>query len=248
MRLARPALALLLLLGAPLAARPALKDQTTPAAKPVAMPKPAVDIGKLLMDVARAKIDPTNGLTSVAFWLSPSVMEAVLHATVQAKDPSADGKIAEVMKALRPYQIFMVQREYQNGLGETKAATAEELRATAVLEGDRGQRVAAVDSLPEAARGFVTAFRTGMESRGQGQHFELLIFPAQDAKGSPVEREGQPGRVRLSLGKVQTLDAMDMTWHYPLDALNPPMECAKCHETLSASWLYCAYCGAPVPH
>lgn len=241
MRRASIALAFLALLGAPLAARPALKDQAA-----AAQPKAPVDIGKLLMDVARAKIDPKTGLTAVGFWLPPSVMEAILHAGVQAKDPSADGKVADVMKSLRPYQIFMVQREYENALGERKAATAEELRATAVLEGDRGQRVTAVDSLPEAARGFIMAFRNGMEARSQGQHFELLIFPAQDAKGNPVEREGHPGRVRLSLGKVQTLDAMDMTWHYPLDALNPPLECAKCHESLSASWSYCAYCGAPV--
>ena len=242
MRLARPVLALFLL-ATPLAARPALKGQ----APATAQPKGPVDIGKLLMDVARAKIEPKTGLTTVGFWLSPSVMEAVLRAGVQAKDPSAEGKVAEVMKALRPYQIFMVQREYENGLGERKALTADELRASSALEGDRGQRLTAVDSLPEEARGFIMAFRNGMEARSQNQHFELLIFPAQDAKGSLVERQGQPGRVRLVLGKAQTLDAMDMTWHYPLDALNPPLECAKCHESVSASWTYCAYCGAPIP-
>ena len=232
----RAALALLL--------APALMAQA-PASPHAAQAQP-VDVGKLLMDVARVKMDIKTGKSAVAFWLSPSVLEAILHAADPGRSAGGeDEKAVAVMKSLRDYQIFMVEREYMNGLGEQKNLTAEELRASSWLESEDGIRVKPVDSLPPTARDFVGAFKRGMESRSKGQHFELLVFPQADDKGHPMEKAGKPGKVNLLMGKVQGLEPLEMTWHYPLDAIVAPKECPKCHEVISASWLYCAYCGTP---
>lgn len=218
--------------------------QNPPAkASPVVAAAPKVDLGKLLIDVARMKMDTKTALTEGAFWLSPSVLEAILRSFAQEGDAA---QTEALIKSIRGYQVFMVQREYLDGLGDQKTLTADELRGSSYLENDQGVRFTALDSLPTDARDFIGNFKRGMESRSKGQHFELLIFPQQDAKGHLAEQVGKPGRIKLALGKVRTLEATEVTWHYPLDALSVSRECGKCHEALSASWSYCAYCGTAV--
>lgn len=230
------ALALLLCLG------PALLAQA-PASSAPAAAAPRMDVGKALMEAMRIKLDMKTNTNTLSLWMSPSLLEALMGAYLEQNGTGSKADIKEMAEDIRRYQVFMVQREYMDGLGDKRVQTAAEMRATAQLEGAEGSSVLPLESLPPKTRDFIGNLKHGMETGGSGQHYELLIFPAEDAKHHAIEWPSKPGRVILHLGAAKYLDAVDLTWHYPLDALSAPKTCAKCHETLSASWTFCAYCG-----
>lgn len=204
-------------------------------------PKPRTDINALMLETM--KIDMAGHNQTFVMWLPYDVFKAITAASGKVEDPA---ELEQGLAPLLDYQIFMVHRSSKQDDGSERILGKAELDAAVSLRDAAGRSFAPLKSeaLPENAKALIEVFRKSVEQNSNGTAYTVEVFPAKDAQGKPLVSMTRPDRISMVLKASEGMSATTVTWRTPYTSLSSPRACAKCGESLLASWSFCPFCGA----
>ncbi len=215
----------------------------TLAAQQGAGTKSNADLGSFVTEILKVEI--LGDVTQLAMWMPfDFYVEASLTDTRQPRDV-----IEQDMGFLKPYITMIIQSSIVQDDGSSMYAGESEVRKRAVLLAPDGSKIRPVDDPPPMVAATVAAMKTILASEGDagGANMHVLIFPNKDKKGEPVIDTHKKSKLTLVLNADGPYEKAVFTWHTPFDAMVNAPPCAKCGEEVSATWTFCAWCGAPLP-
>lgn len=205
--------------------------------------KPTVDLGSFVTEILKVEI--LGDVTQLAMWMPfDFYVEASL---TESRHPRA--VIEQDMGFLKPYITMVVQSSIMQADGSSLYAGESEVSKRAALLAPNGSEIRPTDNPPPMVAATVAAMKSILASEGDpgGANTHVLIFPNKDKKEKPVIDTHKKSKLTLVLNADGPYGKVAFTWHTPFDAMVNAPPCAKCGEDVSATWTFCAWCGAPLP-
>lgn len=199
-----------------------------------------VDLGAFVKEIFKLRLD--DNLSELAIWI-PFEFYVEASLTDGGKTRQA---VEKELEYLKPYTTMMVQCSIEQPDGTALYSSEEDVRKRAVLKLPDGTEIGPLASVPPLVAATVAATKTMLSAEGDpgGANMHVLVFPNKNKQGQPIVDASKKDKLTLMLKADVPFDKTVFTWHTPFDATMVVPPCAKCGETVSASWSFCPWCGA----
>lgn len=199
-----------------------------------------VDLGAFVKEIFKLRLD--DNLSELAIWIP---FEFYVEATL-AEGGKTRETVEKELVFLKPYTTLIAQCSIAQPDGTVLYSSETDIRKRAVLKFSDGTEVSPLVDVPPMVAATVAVMKTILAAEGDpgGANMHVLVFPNKNKQGQPEVDASKKDKLTLVLKADVPFDKTVFTWHTPFDATKPVPPCAKCGETVSASWSFCPWCGA----
>ena len=207
-------------------------QEKTPPAKPEAAP--LVDIDDLVGESQQTIRG--EGRTGIVWWIPVDFWEASARQT---------GDSTSQFQSLRDYTMVVVAAGNVGTFGSIQWISEKDLRSSIRLRDEAGTEYEPFRTVSGDVAVFAAVIRPVLiNALGPlGQHMEVFLFPARDAKGKFISDAKTPGKFSIVLNEIEGFGASLHEWNLPLSSLSPPKFCPQGKEKVLANWKFCPWHG-----
>lgn len=183
------------------------------------------------------KTSPDADKMTLVWWIPEEYWQASLgqDATVSVE------QLAEFIKVLRPYNVFVVADGRIGAFGGVTYKPEGEIRKSIQLVDREGNKYSPVseEKVDADTKNFLSIMRPVLANMlgPMGQNMHFYLFPAMNKEGKPIMEAKKEGGFTLKMGRS------NFQWKLPLGSILPPKVCPIDGEELNGAWKYCPWHG-----
>lgn len=173
----------------------------------------AADQASVAAKVGRAKVVGDTQIVSV--WFAPPLLSS--FAEIGGATKAQVDEAANQFAVLKGYQLFMVRAAGIDAQLQSHEWELPKLQDAVKLKAGAAT-IAPLKDIPEPLRPLLVAIKKGMATKESADlHFQLLVFPENDAQGKRVLNLDQKGRFEMLVAVEGQSAPVSLEWETPVE-------------------------------